>query len=255
MSPALAGEQGRRQDRDGDLHHEDQRGDVGGGAPLQRRHLAEQRNAGAQPGGEHPPRGCGPVVRAGGVGDELRRQPAPGERRTGGDRGDDAVDAAPSTQRIRRERDGCQDTQRGDERPATGMMRRGIGRHGGQPGHAGDDRGDGQDIAHAHALMERARAQREQEHQAERERRLHDRQRGQQQRGGLQRPAEHAERGPCQPARTARQAGDEREAQTAIGGHDARLDRLQRDAEVVHRGRCACSARAEHDAGHGRWPR
>ena len=254
MSPALTGEQWRGEHGDRHLDDEDERRDLGRRTPLQRGHLAEQREAGAQPGGERPRGGGTPVMDFDGVGDELRGQSAGRECGPGRDGGDHAVDALPA-QRVGSERDSGERGQRSRERPAADVLRGGFGGGGRQPGHSGDDRPDGEHVAPSHGLVEGAGAEREQEHEAEGQRRLHDGERREQQRGGLKRPAEQAEGSAGQPARPARQPRDERRAQAAIGGHDARLDRLQRDPEAVHRGRRTRGAGAERDGGHGPAPR
>jgi hypothetical protein len=254
MSPALTDEQWRGEHRDGHLDDEDQRRDLGRRTALQRGHLAEQREAGAQPGGERPRCGGAPMMDVDGVGDELRGQAAGRERGPGGDGGDHAVDASPA-QRVGSERDGGERGQRSGEGPAAGVVRGGFGRGGREPCHSRDDRPDGEHVAPSHGLVEGAGSEREQEHEAEGQRRLHDGERREQQRGGLQRPAQQAQGGAGQPARPAGQPRDERRAQPTIGGHDARLDRLQRDPEAVHRGRRTRGAGAERDGGHERAPR
>ncbi|MEN3284359.1 MAG: hypothetical protein V7607_5499 [Solirubrobacteraceae bacterium] len=254
MSPALTGEQRRGEHGDRHLDDEDQRRDLGRGAALQRGHLAEQREARAQSGGERPRRDGQPLVRVAGIGDELRRQAAGRERGAGRQGGDHAVDAPP-THGVGSEGNGGERGEPSCERPAANVVRGGVRRGGGQPGHPRDDRPDGERVASSHGLVERAGAEREQQHEAEGQGRLHDGQRREQQRGGLQRPAEQPQGGAGEPARPARQPRDEREAKAAILGHDARLDRLQRDPEAVHRGRRTGSDRAEHDGGHERAPR
>jgi hypothetical protein len=135
------------------------------------------------------------------------------------------------------------------------VVRGGFGRGGRQAGHSRDDRPDGEHVAPAHGLVEGAGSEREQEHEAEGQRRLHDGERREQQRRGLQWPAQQPQGGAGQPARPARQPREERRAQPTIDGHDARLDRLQRDPEAVHRGRRTRGAGAERDGGHERAPR
>jgi hypothetical protein len=110
-------------------------------------------------------------------------------------------------------------------------------------------------LALADVLAERAHAEHEQQRQPEGERRLHDGERREQQRRGLQRPAEDAERGAGQPPRAAREARHERRAQAATERDLSRFDRLQRDAEVVHRGGRARGQRSEHDRRNGSAPR
>jgi hypothetical protein len=188
------------------------------------------------------------------IGDELGREPAPREGGTGREGGGDAAHVAPCAQRVGSERDRGQRGQRAGERPAAHVMRGRLRGDGGQEGDAHDDRRDGQHVARADALVERPRAQHEQQHEAEGERGLHDRERGEQQRGGLQRPPDDPERGAGQPARAAGQAPDERRSQPVRRRHRASLERLQRDAEVVQQRGRARSRGAEDDRGHGSNP-
>jgi hypothetical protein len=249
MSPALVREQRCREHRDRHLDDEDQWGDVRGLPVLQRAHLAEHGEPGAQAGGERPCHGGEPLVGVERVGDELRRQAAPRERRAGGHRHGDAADA--SAQGVRREREGRERGERGGQRPAADVVRRGGGPDGREPGDAGDDRRDGEHVAGADALVQRAGAQDEQEREAEGERRLHDGERSEHERSGLQRPADQAERGASEPARAAGEPDHERWAQPPIGGRHARLERLQRDAEVVHTRGGTGGRGTEHDRRHG----
>jgi hypothetical protein len=246
MSPALTGQQRRGEHRDRHLDDEDQRRDLGRGAPLQRGHLAEQREARTQSGSERPRRGDQPLVRVRRIGDELRRQAAGRERGAGRQGGDDAVDAPPA-QGIGSEGDGAERRERSCERPPADVVRGGAGRGGGKPGHPRDDRPDRECVASSHGLVERAGAEREQEHEAEGQGRLHDGQGREQKRRRLKRPAEQPQSGAGEPAGPTSEPRDERQAQAAILGHHARLDRLQRDPEAVHRGRRTRSDRAEHD--------
>jgi hypothetical protein len=189
------------------------------------------------------------------IGDELRREAAPGERGAGRQRGGDAGERAAPPQRVGREGDRSQGRQGARERPAAEVVRGRGRRDGGEARDADDDRRDGEHVARADALMQAPRPQHEQQREAEGERGLHDGERGEQQRGGLQRPAEHPERGAGEPARAARQVPHERRAQLVRGRHHPRLERLQRDAEVVHGGGGACGRGAENDRGHDSTPR
>jgi hypothetical protein len=249
MSPALAGQQRCREHGDRHLDDEDERGDVRRLPVLERAHLAEHGESGAQPGGQRPRHGREPLVSVERVGDELRRQPAPCERRARRHRHGDPADA--SAQGVRCERDGCERGERAGQRPAADVVRRGVGTDSREPCDAGDDRRDREHVARADALVERAGAEDEQQAEAERERRLHDGERGEHERGGLQRPADQAQRGARQPARPAGEADDERRPQPALGGGYARLERLQRDAEVVQARGGTGGRGADHDRRHG----
>jgi hypothetical protein len=189
------------------------------------------------------------------VGDELRREAAPRERRAGRQCGGDAANPAAAAQRVGRKGHGAQRRQGGGQRPAADVVRGRRRGDRGEEGDTADDRRDGEYVAGADALVQRPRPEDEQEHQAEGQRRLHDSERREQQRDRLQGPAEEPEGRARQPARAAQQAPHERRAQAVRGRHHARLDRLQRDAEVVHRGCRARGQRAEDDGGHDATPR
>jgi hypothetical protein len=194
-------------------------------------------------------------MRAQRIGDELRREPAPREGGAGREGSSDAAHAAAPAQRVGRQRERGQGSKGSGQRPAADMVGGRLRRGDGEQGHAADDRPDGQDVARADTLVERPGAQHQQQHEAEGERRLHDGERSEQQRGGLQRPSGHPQRGAGQPARPARQVPDQRRPQPVSGRHHPRLECLQRDAEVVHQGRGAGGNDAEDDGGHDPKPR
>ncbi|HKE20444.1 MAG TPA: hypothetical protein VKB80_36465 [Kofleriaceae bacterium] len=255
MSPALAGDEWREEDRQRHLDDEHDGRNLRDGPALQRGHLAEQREQRGQAGRERPHDGDHPGVGADRVGDELRRQAAPRERRPGRERGRDAADRAPAPDGVGNQREGAHADQRRGEPGAAGMVR-GLGRRDDrEPGDPADDRDDRRDVAPADALVQRACAEHEQQDQAEGEPGLDDGQRGQEQRGRLQRPAEQADPGTGKPPRAPRQIAEQRRLQGLLGGHAARLHRLQRDAEVVEAGRGARGDRTEGDRGHGLAPR
>ena len=185
------------------------------------------------------------------VGDELRREPAPRERGARREGGGDAAHVVAPAQRVGSERHRSQGGQRAGQRPTADVVRGRSRSDGGQEGDARDDRGDGEYVARSDALVERARPQHEQQHEAEGERRLDDGERSEQQRGGLQRPPEQPERGAGKPARAARQAPDQRRSQPMSRRHRPSLERLQGNAEVVEQGGRARCHGAEEDGGHG----
>jgi hypothetical protein len=167
------------------------------------------------------------------IGDELRREPAPRERGAGRQGSGDATHAVAPTQRVGRQGHRGQTGQGEGQRPAAHVMRGRGRRDDGQAGDPEDDRADGQRVARADRLVERPRSQYQEQHEAEGERRLHDGERSEQQRRGLQRPTDHPERRACQPSRPARQIPDQRRPEPLCGRHHSRLERLQSDAEVV----------------------
>jgi hypothetical protein len=194
-------------------------------------------------------------MRAQRIGDELRREPTPRECGAGREGSGDAAHAVAPAQRVGGQGHRGQTGQGEGQRPAADVMRGRGRRDDGQAGDAGDDRTDGQHVARADRLVERPRAQHQEQHETEGERGLHDGERSEQQRGGLQRPTDHPERRAGQPPRLARQIPDQRRPQPLSGRHHPRLERLQRDAEVVHHGRGTRGEDAEHEGGHDSTPR
>jgi hypothetical protein len=189
------------------------------------------------------------------IGDELRRQPAPGERGAGREGSGDTAHAVAPAQRVGRQGHRGQTGQGEGQRPAADVVRGRGRRDDRQAGDAGDDRADGQHVARTDGLVERPCAQHQEQHEPEGERRLHDGERGEQQRSGLQWPTDHPERRAGQPSPPVRQIPDQRRPQSLSGRHDARLERLQRDAEVVQHGRGTRGDDAENDGGHDSTPR
>jgi len=112
------------------------------------------------------------------------------------------------------------------------------------PGEEPDSRGhrdDAHDLPPAHALSEHAHAEAEQDDQADRQGRLDERQRNQQERTDLSGPAEGGQCRAEQPERPPEQPGQQRRAQRMLARHLPRFERLQRDrARVEHRGRERC---------------
>jgi hypothetical protein len=189
------------------------------------------------------------------IGHELRREAAPCEGGAGRQCGRDAPDTVTAAQRVGRQGQGGQRRQGAGQRPPADVVRgRGRG-DGGQEGHAADDGRDGEDVPRPDALVQRPRPEHEQQREAEGEGGLHDGERREQQRGGLQRPPEQAERRAGEPARAAQQASHERRPQAVGGRHHPRFERLQRDAEVVHRGGRTRGQSADDDGGHDATPR
>ncbi len=84
-------------------------------------------------------------------------------------------------------------------------------------------------LAAAGALVEQSLADEQQHEQPAGEGRLHDDERGEQQRDDLQREAEHRQRRPREPARPAGELADEADAQVVPGVHLARVESLEGD--------------------------
>jgi len=142
------------------------------------------------------------------VGHELRAKSGPGIGQPGAE-GDQRVEAAMAAQRVRGKRHGAERAHAERQR-----KRRGVGaalprRPHHEPADPRDDR-DGRDhLPAARGLAEEADADNQQRKDADRERRLDDRDRDQRQRRGLHGPAsEHTARA-AEPARAGGQALDE----------------------------------------------
>jgi len=251
MSPALAREHGRHEDRDRHLDGEHDRRDARRGPVLQRAHLAHDRDGGGEPGRDRPARGGEQLVGARRIGDEFRRQAAPGERGPGRQRGREGSATGAAAAEVRHEGERSEAAECDRERAGRVAVRSRLRGDGGEPGDAGDDRQHAGRVARADGLAERAGAEHEQQHEPAGERGLDDAERGQSQRGDLQRPAEEAECRARQPARAAKKEGGERHAQAGIGGRAAGLGGLQRDPRVVEDGRRARERGAEDDRAHG----
>jgi len=186
------------------------------------------------------------------IGDELGRQAAPRQRGAGGDheRGAAAVPPPEDQQRQHRhEPDAGQDRGERDRRRVAGRGLRGDGR---QQHDAREDPADGQDLARADGLVQPPRADDQQEHEAEGQRGLDHHQRGQQQRGRLQRPPQDVERGAGQPPAPAHERQQQRRVQALVVRDLARVERLERQAQVVQRGRAAARGGSEEHRRHER---
>jgi len=115
-------------------------------------------------------------------------------------------------------------------------------------------KGDGRDahdqgrhrerLARTDRLAQRASSQVEQEHQAKREHRLHDRERGESQGGDLQAEARHRQRDSGQPATAAGERGEQSRPPRKRGADAARLERLENVRPLV----AACRDRGGSDA-------
>jgi len=99
-----------------------------------------------------------------------------------------------------------------------------------QAEHADHDRQHAQVLVAPGALAEQALAGQHQHEQAGGERRLHDHQRGQQQRHDLQGKAKDRQAGAEQPAGARDQPAQQRQAQVGLVGHFAGVQRLKGDA-------------------------
>jgi len=159
------------------------------------------------------------------VGHELRRDPAEGVRRAGGERGQHRERRASlglqARERVRHEGHGSQDGERGDERAGLRLEPGAIGCAQGNRRDARHDRDHAQDVARPQVLPGGASADGEQDQQARRQRRLNDGQRREQQRDDVQRKAEDRHDGAQHPARPGRQLPDQRQVQ-----REARIDLL-----------------------------
>ncbi len=120
-----------------------------------------------------------------------------------------------------------------------------------QDGHARDDGQHRADLPAPDRLAEVPCADDEQRDEPAGERRLDDRQGREQQRERLQRPACNVEPGTRQPARAPREPCQQTDARARLGRHLTRLQRLERDAQVVEQRGRSTGQRTEQDRRHG----
>jgi hypothetical protein len=245
--PVLTDQDRRGQHRHDHLDDEDDGRDLRGRSLLQGAHLGQQPDARGDAGGDRPQQRGLDVALMQGVGGELGRQAAPRERRPGAER----CDGSATAQRERHERQDRDPAEDAGQRAGAGVLGRDVGRDEAQQGDAGQDRGDGGDFAEADAFVEVAYPDEQQQDEAEGECGLDDGQRREQQRDRLQRPAGEVEARSDQPAWTADQPCQQRRPQAFVGRRVARVERLQRQADVVERGGRAGSGDAEQERGHG----
>jgi hypothetical protein len=231
MTPVLADQERGREDRDDDLHDEDDGRHLGRRTTLQRTHLGDQPEARRQPRGGHPDDDRHWPAPMQSVGGKLGRQAAPGQRRAGAEGHQPAVPA-------QHEGDDPQQSHppehTRDREPAAVPMRR-IRRDDGEQRYAGQDAENREGFARADGLVEVARPDQQQQDQPEREGRLHDGERGEQQRRRLQRPAEEVQPGAEQPAAAADQAQQQRRAHPVVRRRLAGVQRLEGEPDVVQR--------------------
>jgi len=118
------------------------------------------------------------------------------------------------------------------------------------PGHeadAGDDREHAREAERADGLVEDARADREKQQEPDREQRLHDDERCQRERQHLRPDADGVEHQTEEPARPAQELPEQGKAQVVRPRRLTRLEGLQREPEVEHRGREERGGRAEEE--------
>lgn len=237
--PVFGDKQRCHEHRDEHLDHEHDRGHLGRRAPLQRAHLGQQANPGCKRGGHSPREGAAEVPGPEGIGHELGGQTTPRQRGPRADR-HQRPGASPREGSQGYERDASQGDRKGGGARVMGGWLRG---HCGQQTDAAEDAEHCERLACSDALAEAPPADDQKQDEAECERRLHDGQRGKQQRDRLKRPAEDVERGSCEPAAPARQPHQQRGPQRMRGRGHARVEGLQREADVVQRGcgtGCSC---------------
>ncbi|MBA3840640.1 MAG: hypothetical protein M3Q43_10980 [Actinomycetota bacterium] len=117
----------------------------------------------------------------------------------------------------------------------------------GQDDEAGADRGDRRDLLCADALVQEARSDDEQEDEAHGEDGLHQGERRDEERGGLESPSGGHEQRAHQPSPLEGETREQRGPQGARGRRLAGLEGLNRDTPVVERRR---EHRADHSHGH-----
>lgn len=197
---------------------------------LQRAHLAEHADPRGRGGRQAPHGGDEHVAPSEVVGCKLRRDatPTPCQART--DDRHAGGRASDYTQHVGEQACQSQPDQHDRDRQALGAVaRRARGGRQAGPDHADHDRDHRQVLFAPRVLVKHPLSEEHQDKQARRERRLHDDQRGQQQRDELQRPAEDRQAGAEQPTGPAHQAPYEREAQMLAAWRLLGVHRLEGD--------------------------
>lgn len=164
------------------------------------------------------------------VGGELRRHAAPSDREAGAEHRHLRTRAAERTQHVRREARQPQADQHERDRQLLGGVA-GAARRREQRGadHADHDRAHGHVLVASGVLSEHPLGEEQQHEQARRERGLYDRERREQQRHHLQRPADDRQPRADQPARPPDQSPRERQTQVLLVRRLLGVRRLQRD--------------------------
>jgi hypothetical protein len=111
-----------------------------------------------------------------------------------------------------------------------------LGRHPGRPGYAHEDSNNGSGLAATDPLAKKSGSYREKQDEPKPERRLDERQRREQQRTRLKRPAERANEASHKPARAPDKANEQRRPKPVRDRNGARLKRLHRDLQAVKGG-------------------
>jgi hypothetical protein len=240
-----------------DLEGEDRGRHARGGAALQRAGVeqqAEDRRAGDE---QRPAERVQRVATVERVAEQLGGQRRQRERRAGGD--DDRPGArararAEAPGHDRDQRDGPEhdrDARHGDVRvDRVAARRRGERQHRDAREHGGS----GEPLAPRDRLAQRAARERQQQHRADAERRLDDRQRCEREGHDLERPANCAEREAREPPRPAQKAPEQHGVQALGRVLRARLARLHERRAVEARGRRKRGEDPEEEveAAHGR---
>ena len=232
--PVLAGKQWGEDDRYRGLKRKRSGRDTRRADALERAHLIREPDP-RHGCGEHGPakrRAEGAELQV--VGQQLGRH---ARSRVGAARGDD--------QRPARKPGTGEPGQQSDQREAAEHRceNRGVSVHAfalrrgpRQQGQATGDGRDGGEVSPLHRLAEHPAAQPEQQHEAECERRLHDGQRRDRQRGHLQRPTRDRQRGRREPTRPSDEAPQQTRSDRALLQRP-RLERLQGHSTVEARRR------------------
>jgi len=182
------------------------------GALLQRAHLSDQADHRGRDRRRAPEHRRQPVIARRGVGDQLRRQRAPGECEAGSDHRQVGDRPAEKVRGERRQRRGAEQRQNQHERDSVDVVRGAVARKRSDSDDPRDDRADGSQLAAARTLAEHALAQRQQHEQPDRQRRLDHLERREQQSYDLQRPAQRCHRRTGEPAAAAQELAEQRDS-------------------------------------------
>jgi peptidoglycan/xylan/chitin deacetylase (PgdA/CDA1 family) len=205
---------------------------------LQRGGLAQQRGAEGRRRGEAERERRHPRLARQLVHDQLRPERRPRVPRPGRD--DQPQRRERPTTRGGDVRGGDERAERAEHEPEGERPRVRVappGRGPGDPDDAEHEAAAADELPRPDPLVQHPRGQHEQQHDAEGDDRLDERERGERERRELQRPAERRQRHRAEPEPPPRESGEQRHLDGAVEPDPPRLERLQRVRDLVAGGR------------------
>jgi hypothetical protein len=247
----------RRQRRNDDLEGEDRGRHARGGAALERAGVEQQAEDGRAGDEQRPAERVQRLATVDRVAEQLGGQCRQRERRARGDHDRPGARARTGAEAPGHDRDQRDRPQHDRDAPHRDVrVDRVAARRRGERQHRdpGDHGAGGEPLAPRDRLAQRAAREREQQHRADAERRLHDRQRCEREGRDLKRPADRAEREAREPAWPAQKTPEQHGVQALGGVLRARLARLHERRAVEARGRRKRGEDPEEEveAAHGR---